>query len=100
MSIKACPECKNDVSTSAASCPHCGFSVAGEQTLDYFEMRAKLLIKISVFLFGLGIICAILCLASPDLVALSIGMILIGVLGYVGGHVKLNHINKSRNRKS
>ena len=28
MSLIKCPECKNDVSTQADVCPHCGFPIA------------------------------------------------------------------------
>lgn len=47
MALVTCPECKGDVSTSANSCPHCGFS-----SPKYLLFRIILLINGLIFSVG------------------------------------------------
>ncbi len=37
MSLISCPECKKEVSTSAASCPSCGYPLQGKPAEPQFE---------------------------------------------------------------
>lgn len=39
MAIIKCPECQNDISDKASSCPHCGFSLHHKE--EELERNAK-----------------------------------------------------------
>jgi len=71
MSLIACPECKQSVSTNAASCPHCGCPIAqrvnvaevGKSVttteLTAKKLKGKLLIALSIMAVGM-----VSCIAS------------------------------------
>ncbi len=66
MALINCPECNNQVSNTAESCPHCGAPIAGAKeglaagapikTVQETSKKLKLQILISSIMFWVGII--------------------------------------------
>ena len=42
MALIKCPECQKEVSTSAASCPHCGYPLQKAQPIQYETTTVKI----------------------------------------------------------
>ena len=57
MALIACPECKKEVSTSAVSCPCCGYPIQGRPAEPQFEAyrKRRLTGGLILCLFGLPI---------------------------------------------
>ena len=45
MALMKCPECGNDVSTSAETCPHCGYRLKPSSHTTYYSNRASKIIE-------------------------------------------------------
>ena len=41
MTLIRCPECRREVSTEAAACPHCGYALGGSKDVQVIEQTAK-----------------------------------------------------------
>jgi len=76
MPLITCPECKKKVSSTAASCPHCGASVAGKREAQIQGTDALVLIGSCVAGLFLGVLLSNF--ASEDQINLRI------FLGFAG----------------
>ncbi|MGP8282819.1 MAG: hypothetical protein ACLQT6_08910 [Desulfomonilaceae bacterium] len=81
MSLIKCPECNKDVSTQAASCPHCGAPISPPQEIkvvtELTGKRYKTLIFFSLATCIVGFFFAIT--GYPEF---GVYMIVIGFIGY------------------
>ena len=62
MSLIKCPECKQEVSDSAVTCPHCGYQLRNEQNRAYKLVEKEHDRKYKEMIAG-GIICLIAAIA-------------------------------------
>lgn len=92
MALVNCPECKKEVSDSAASCPNCGYLIAGhiktqEQTkrTELGKERSNVWAGVILLVFGVALAFYALAIRSLDTASYvaifcSIAVIIIGVL--------------------
>ena len=76
MSLIACPECKKEISASAASCPSCGYPLQGTPAEPQFEAHRKRVLTGSFILCLIGLPIGIL-LKLPYVWGLAIAGIII-----------------------
>ena len=87
MAIISCPECKNEISDKAKSCPHCGFPLKSEKTKDNEETTQTIQLtkkkyKIQqIFMFLLAVVGLILvfrgCVNDERATEGTIGLVLL-----------------------
>jgi hypothetical protein len=88
MSLISCPECKKEISSTATSCPSCGYVLRSQPAEPHFEAYRKRLLT------GGLIIC---------LIGLPIGILLrlpyvwvLGILGIIVASAKLAAMGRAR----
>ena len=96
MSLIICPDCKGHVSDRAATCPKCGYPIAGGgrteaqggkvQTIEKTSKRIKIRQLCAFILIAAGGVCMILGAACEDVVG---AMLAIGIVGIAGGLIWL-----------
>lgn len=64
MALINCPECNNEVSDKAKTCPNCGYSMRTKNTIDFSNKHTKIT-KIVLSIFMLGIISGSIILNLP-----------------------------------
>ena len=98
MALINCPECNNQVSNTAESCPHCGAPIAGAKegqaagaqikTVQETSKKLKLQILISSIMFWAGVIWLIVAIngakySSDEPPQVPSFLILIGIVWYI-----------------
>lgn len=99
MALIKCPECKKQVSSTAASCPQCGAPIAGSVgagtplvTTQLTSKRLKTQIALSALMFCIGAIWAFVGAnvdenASPSPVAIIISIV--GIIWFIVTRIRI-----------
>lgn len=97
MALINCPECNNQVSSTAASCPHCGAPIAeatGRKagraqltTIQETSKKLKLHVLLSSIVFWIGVVWLIVGINAAkqdeELSAIPVILMFVGVVWYV-----------------
>jgi len=92
-----CPECSNQVSTAAASCPKCGAPIASQSigtplaTIQQTSKQLKVHIIFSSLAFWIGLFWFIFALASEQQTSSIIAIILliVGMVWYLATKIRI-----------
>jgi hypothetical protein len=98
MSLRPCSEYHENVSTHAASCPHCGYPMSSNQTLNYFEKLAGWGRRISFLLLMVGLVISMNGVMQGDSFVLGIVLAIAGLVGCTLSQVQLGLIERSRDK--
>lgn len=82
MSLINCPECKQQISSEAFTCPHCGYSIK-PITIQQTDKTWKLLKLTSVLMTILGLILNFQTHGSGFIGIISFLLVLIGVISFI-----------------
>lgn len=66
MALVACHECRKDVSTQAASCPHCGAPVSGSGASVVTTQQTAKSLKLHMVVSGLMIVVGVIAMIATN----------------------------------
>ena len=98
MALINCPECKNQVSSTAAACPKCGAPVSGSMgagtplaTTQLTSKRLKIQIVYSSLAFWIGVLWLVIsCLGEEETASPLAGILLtIGMIWYIVTKIRI-----------
>lgn len=82
MALTKCPECGKEVSTSAETCPHCGYPLkvnqADKALVEETEHLSKVYLKNQKHHMIAELVCSVICIIAGIVIAIVLGGVVYG----------------------